>query len=165
MYTMFLLAMSSARRSIYITNPYFLPDNRMIHALTEASRRGVRVVVLLPGAIDNNIVRHASRAKFGRLLEAGIEIYEYQAGLLHAKTMTVDGIWATIGSTNLDTRSFALNEEVNAVVYHDEVVGELERIFVEDLTYSRKIELERWQSRGLMDRLLEVLSLPVRHQL
>lgn len=165
MYTMFLLAMSSARRSIYITNPYFLPDGRMMQALTEAAQRGVRVVVLLPGAIDNNIVRQASRSKFGELLEAGIEIYEYQAGLLHAKTMTVDGIWATIGSTNLDTRSFALNEEVNAVIYHNEVVGQLETIFAEDLTYSRKIDLERWRNRGFMDHLLEILSIPVRDQL
>jgi cardiolipin synthase len=165
MYTMFLLAMSSARRSIYITNPYFLPDGRMTRALTEAAQRGVRVVVLLPGAIDNNIVRHASRSKFGPLLEAGIEIYEYQPGLLHAKTMTVDGIWATIGSTNLDTRSFALNDEVNAVVYHNEVVGQLEKIFADDLTYSRKIDLAQWRSRGVFEHLLEILSLPVRPQL
>ena len=165
MYTMFLLAMSSARQSIYITNPYFLPDDRMTRALTEAAQRGVRVVVLLPGAIDNNIVRQASRSQFGTLLEAGIEIYEYQAGLLHAKTMTVDGIWATIGSTNLDTRSFALNDEVNAVVYHNEVVGQLEKIFADDLTFSRKIDLEKWRNRGFVNQLLEVLSIPVRPQL
>jgi cardiolipin synthase len=165
MYTMFLLAMSSARRSIYITNPYFLPDRRMMRALTEASGRGVRIVVLLPGEIDNNIVRQASRSQFGELLEAGIEIYEYQAGLLHAKTMTVDGIWATIGSTNLDTRSFALNDEVNAVVYHNEVVGQLEKVFADDLTYSKKIDLEEWRNRGFVDHLLEVLSFPIRPQL
>jgi cardiolipin synthase A/B len=165
MYTMFLLAISSARKTIYITNPYFLPDDRMTLALTEASRRGVRVVILLPGAIDNNIVRQASRSQFGTLLEAGIDIYEYQAALLHAKTMTVDGIWATIGSTNLDTRSFALNDEVNAVVYHNEVVGQLEKIFAEDLTYSRKVDLEQWRSRGFVDRLLEALSFPVRGEL
>src|SRR6185503_6131286 len=81
------------------------------------------------------------------------------------KTMTVDGIWATIGSTNLDTRSFALNDEVNAVIYHNEVVGQLETIFADDLTYSRKIDLERWRSRGFVDRLLEILSIPVRDQL
>jgi len=98
MHTMFLLAISSARRSIYITNPYFLPDTRMTRALIEAPGRGVRVVVLLPGAIDNNIVRQASRSKLGELLKAGIEIYEYQAGLLHAKVMTVDGIGATRSS-------------------------------------------------------------------
>src|SRR5512145_458515 len=151
MYTMFLLAMSSARRSIYITNPYFLPDGRMTRVLAEAPRRGVRVVVLLPGAIDNNIVRHASRSQFGPLLEAGVEIYEYQAGLLHAKTMTVDGIWATIGSTNLDTRSFALNEELNAVLYDKDVAGRLEKIFADDLTYSRKVDYARWRDRGFFN--------------
>jgi len=165
MYTMFLLAMSSARRSIYITNPYFLPDGRMTRVLAEAPRRGVRVVVLLPGAIDNNIVRHASRSQFGPLLEAGVEIYEYQAGLLHAKTMTVDGIWATIGSTNLDTRSFALNEELNAVLYDKDVAGRLEKIFADDLTYSRKVDYARWRGRGFFNRLLELLSLPVREQM
>jgi cardiolipin synthase len=165
MYTTFLLAMSSARQSIYITNPYFLPDDRMTRVLMEAPNRGVRVVVLLPGAIDNNIVRQASRSKFGELLEAGIEIYEYQAGLLHAKTMTVDGIWATIGSTNLDSRSFALNTELNAVVYDKEVVSRLEKIFADDLTYARKVHLRRWRGRGFLDQLLEILSLPVRSQL
>jgi cardiolipin synthase A/B len=121
--------------------------------------------VLLPGAIDNNIVRQASRSKFGGLLEAGIEIYEYQAGLLHAKVMTVDGIWATIGSTNLDSRSFALNEELNAVVYHTTAVAQLEQIFAEDLRHSRKVEYPQWRGRGFFNQLLEVLSLPVREQL
>ena len=165
MYTMFLLAMSSARRSIYITNPYFLPDGRMTRVLAEAPRRGVRVVVLLPGAIDNNIVRHASRSQFGPLLEAGVEIYEYQAGLLHAKTMTVDGIWATIGSTNLDSRSFSRNDELNLVVYSADVAGRLEKIFADDLTYSRKVDYARWRGRGFFNRLLELLSLPVREQM
>lgn len=165
MYTMFLLAMSSARQSIYITNPYFLPDDRMTRVLTEAPGRGVRVVVLLPGAIDNNIVRHASRSRFGELLKAGIEIYEYQAGLLHAKTMTIDGVWATIGSTNLDSRSFALNEELNAVVYDREVVSRLEKIFADDLTNAQRVRYRRWRGRGVVDRLLELLSLPFREQL
>jgi len=165
MYTMFLLAMSSARRSIYITNPYFLLDDRMTRVLTEAAARGVRVVVLLPGAIDNNIVRHASRSTLGRLLRAGIEIWEDQAGLLHAKTMNIDGIWATIGSTNLDTRSFALNEELNAVIYDKDVAGQLETHFADDLRYSRRIDYKEWRSRGFFPRLLELLSLPVREQL
>jgi len=165
MYTMFLLAITSARRSIYVTNPYFLPDARMTQALIDAPGRGVRVVVLLPGAIDNNIVRQASRSKFGELLKAGIEIYEYQPGLLHAKVMTVDGIWATIGSTNLDSRSFALNEELNAVVYHTSVVAKLEEVFAEDLKYSRRIEWDQWRRRGFFSQLLEMLSLPVREQL
>ena len=99
----------------------------------------------------------AGRSKF--------EIYEYQSGLLHAKTMTVDGIWATIGSKNLDTRSFALNDEVNAVVYKNEVVGQLEKGFADDLTYSRKVDLEQWRHRGFLDHLLELLSLPDHPQL
>ena len=165
MYTTFLLAMSSARQSIYITNPYFLPDGRMIRALTEARARGVRIVVLLPGAIDNNIVRHASRSKFGQLMEAGIEIYEYQAGLLHAKTMVVDGIWATVGSTNMDSRSFSLNDELNLVVYSVDIAGQLEKIFADDLAHSRKIDHEQWNRRGPIDRLLELLSLPIRREL
>jgi cardiolipin synthase A/B len=164
MYTMFLLAMSSARRSIYITNPYFLPDGRMIRVLTEAPHRGVRVAVLLPGQSDNNIVRQASRSKFGELIKAGIEVYEYQAGLLHAKTMTIDGVWATIGSTNLDSRSFALNEELNLVVYDREVASHLEKVFAGDLAYSRRIHYRQWRGRSLIDRLLELLSIPVREQ-
>src|SRR5512145_2192870 len=105
-------------------------------------------LVLLPGAIDNNIVRQASRSTFGALLQAGIEIYEYQAGLLHAKTMTIDGIWATIGSTNLDTRSFALNEELNAVIYNKDVAAQLEQHFADNLRYSRRIDYKQWRSRG-----------------
>lgn len=165
MYTMFLLALSGARHSIHITNPYFLPDDRMIRALTEAAGRGVRVAILLPGAIDNNIVQHASRSKLGDLLKAGIEVHEYRPGLLHAKTMTIDAVWATVGSTNLDPRSFGLNEELNLVMYDREVAERLEKIFVEDLTYSRKIDYERWRSRGPVDRLLELLTLPARDQL
>ena len=95
MYTMYLLAISSARREIYLTNPYFLPDERMEEALLAAVRRGVRVVALTPGKIDHNIVRSASRRGFGRLLKGGVEIFEYRAALLHAKTMVVDGAWAT----------------------------------------------------------------------
>src|SRR5262249_4461084 len=110
MYTTFLLAMSSARRSIYITNPYLVLDGRMEAALLSAVNRGVTVVVLTPGAIDHNIVRQASRGRWGRMLRAGVQIYEYVPALLHAKMMVIDGVWATVGSTNLDNRSFALND-------------------------------------------------------
>jgi PLD-like domain len=98
MYTMYLFSISSARRSIYLTNPYFVPDETIRDALLSARARGVRVVLLLPGAIDHELVVAASSAGFGRLLDAGVEIFEYQAGLLHAKTMTIDGAWAMVGS-------------------------------------------------------------------
>ena len=89
MYTMFLLAMASARRTIYITNPYFVPDGKMIETLIRARQRGVRIVLLLPGAIDHNIVRQASRSQLGGLLKAGVQVYEYRAALLHSKTMVI----------------------------------------------------------------------------
>jgi cardiolipin synthase len=165
MYTMFLLAMASARRTIYITNPYFVPDDKMIGTLVQARKRGVRVVLLLPGAIDHNLVRQASRSQLGRLLQAGVQIYEYRAALLHSTTMVIDSIWATVGSTNLDRRSFELNEELNLVVYDGTVARRLERVFVSDVEQSRQVTYEQWQRRGFMSRVLEVLSLPVRGQL
>ncbi|HSB62077.1 MAG TPA: phospholipase D-like domain-containing protein [Vicinamibacteria bacterium] len=164
-YAMFLLAVSSARRSIYLTTPYFVPDGQLTDALARARERGVRVVLLLPGATDSELVRQAGRAGFGRLLEAGVEIYEYQAGLLHAKTMSVDGVWATVGSANLDRRSLGLNDEVNLVAYDRAVATRLERIFFEDLAHARRVEETRWRSRGAWDRLVEFLSAPLRGQL
>ena len=165
MYTMYLLAVSSARRTIYMTNPYFLPDDQMRKALLDAKRRGVKVVLLLPGAIDNNIVRQASRGGFGELLDAGIEIHEYRSGLLHAKTMSVDGLWSTVGSTNVDNRSFALNDELNVALYDADTTARLEKIFVEDLQHSQPVDSARWRARGPVDRLLELLAMPFKPQL
>jgi cardiolipin synthase len=165
MYTMFLLAMASARRTIYITNPYFVPDDKMIGTLVQARQRGVRVVLLLPGAIDHNLVRQASRSQLGRLLQAGVQVYEYRAALLHSKTMVIDSMWATVGSTNLDRRSFELNEELNLVVYNGDIARRLERVFVDDLERSRQVTYEQWKNRGIVSRVLEMLALPVRGQL
>ena len=164
MYTTFLLAVNSAQRSIsiHITNPYFVIDERMRDALLAARRRGVRVLVLVPGAIDHNIVRQASRRQFGDLLRAGIEIYEYLPALLHSKTMVIDSIWATIGSTNLDNRSFAVNDELNVIVYNRGVAQRLESVFSDDIAHSRRVTLKEWKSRGLTARLLETLALPIR---
>jgi cardiolipin synthase len=165
MYTTFLLAISSARHSIYITNPYFVPDDRMLDAIAASVRRGVRVAVMVPGVIDHSLVRQAGRRHFGRLLKAGVEIYEYGPGLLHAKTMVVDSRWATIGSTNLDNRSFALNDELNLVLYDAGVARRLERVFETDLGSARKVELRAWRRRGLRERLMELLAVPLDGQL
>jgi cardiolipin synthase len=161
-YTALLLALSSARRSIYVTNPYFVLDEKMTEALLTARKNGARVVVLVPGTIDHNVVRQASRAGFGQLLLAGIEIYEYRAALLHAKTMVIDGVWSTVGSTNLDNRSFALNDELNVICYDAAVARRLEEVFEEDLAHSSKVTYEAWDDRGLYERLLELLALPIR---
>jgi cardiolipin synthase A/B len=162
MYTTFLLAVNSAQRSIHITNPYFVIDEGMRDALRAARRRNVRVMVLVPGAIDHNIVRQASRRQFGELLRAGIRIYEYAPALLHSKTMVIDGVWATIGSTNLDNRSFAVNDELNVIVYNRDVAQRLEAVFADDLAHSREITLEGWKKRGITAKLLETLALPIR---
>jgi cardiolipin synthase len=165
MYTMFLLALASARQSIHITNPYFVPDDKMIVTLMDAARRGVRVVLLIPGAIDHNLVRQASRSEFGRLLKSGVLIYEYRPALLHAKTMVIDGVWATVGSTNLDNRSFALNEELNVAVYDAGVAQRLESVFTQDLANSRPVTYKDWSRRGLRSRFLEFIALPLREQM
>ncbi|HWC04141.1 MAG TPA: cardiolipin synthase [Methylomirabilota bacterium] len=160
MYTTFLLALSSARRSIKVTNPYVLLDEQMSETLVQAARRGVRVSFLVPAATDHPLVRHAGRRQFGRLLKAGIEIYEYTAALLHAKTMVIDGTWATVGSTNLDHRSFKLNDELNVVAYGTQFAGQLEKVFEDDLRYARQITLEAWNDRGIRGRFFELLAIP-----
>ena len=123
------------------------------------------MTLLLPGAIDHNIVRQASRSELGQLLSAGIHIYEYRAGLLHAKTMVIDGIWATVGSTNLDRRSFALNDELNLIVYDATIARQMQQVFEADLQESQKVTLEKWKRRGVFSKFLEMLAIPIRDQL
>jgi cardiolipin synthase len=165
MYTMYLLAIASARHTIQVTNPYFLPDEQMEEALRAAVARGVQVTVITPGKIDHNVVRSASRRGFGDLLRAGIQIYEYQAALLHSKTMVIDGVWATLGSTNFDRRSFALNDELNLVLFDRAVVGRLVDVFQKDLSRSQRVTYEAWANRGLRAKLLEIFVIPLESQL
>jgi cardiolipin synthase len=164
-YMLFLLSISSAKKSILITNSYFIPDDTMIEALLKAAARGVRVVVLVPGKIDHQITYRASRSNYGRMLLGGIQIFEYTAALMHAKTMVVDGVWATVGSTNFDNRSFALNEELNLTVYDSGLARRLEEAFEQDLKYSRKITYEEWNSRGIGERIYEIFAFPVKEYL
>jgi cardiolipin synthase len=161
-YMLFLLSITSAKKSILITNPYFIPDDLMIEALLGAAGRGVQVIVLVPGKIDHKITYRASRSSYGRMLLGGIQIYEYMPALMHAKTMVVDGIWATIGSTNFDNRSFALNEELNLTVYDGGVAERLHKIFHDDLKYSKKITYEAWEARGFKEKFFELFAYPIR---
>lgn len=164
-YMLLLLSISSARKSIHLSNPYFLPDERMQEALLDAVKRGVSVVVLTPGKIDHKLVYWASRRGFEPLLLGGIQIYEYQAALMHAKTMVVDGIWAHVGTTNLDNRSFALNEEINLIAYDHAVAGELEKAFADDLKHSKKLTYEDWKARPWREKFLEFFTIPLKEQL
>jgi cardiolipin synthase len=164
-YMLFLLSINSAKKSILITNPYFIPDNVMTEALVKAATRGVRVVVLLPGEIDSQLTYTSSRSHYGPLLLGGVQIFEYKASLMHAKTIVVDGVWSTIGSTNFDNRSFALNQEINLTVYDSGIAHRLEEIFQEDLKYSQQITYEQWRSRSIFERFIEFFALPIKEQL
>jgi cardiolipin synthase A/B len=164
-YMLFLLSINSAKKSILITNPYFIPDNVMTEALVKAAKRGVQVVVLLPGEIDSQLTYTASRSHYGPLLLGGVEVFEYKASLMHAKTIVIDGVWSTIGSTNFDNRSFALNQEINLTVYDSGMAHRLEEIFQEDLKYSQKITYEQWRSRSIFERLGEFFAFPIKEQL
>ena len=164
-YMLLLLSISSARKSIHLSNPYFLPDERMQEALLNAVKRGVSVVVLTPGKIDHKLVYWASRRGFEPLLLGGIQIYEYQVALMHAKTMVVDGVWAHVGTTNLDNRSFALNEEINLIAYDRAVAGELETAFAADLKHSKRLTYEAWKARPWREKFLELFTIPLKEQL
>jgi len=165
MYSTLLIALNAAQQSIRITNPYFLLDEAMMQAVLDRIRRGVTVEVLVPGTIDHAFVRQASRATWGPLLKAGVRIHEYRPALLHAKTMVIDGRWATVGSTNLDPRSFALSQELNAIVYDRGVARRLEEVFAADLAHATAIDYAAWRERGLRARLFELLVFPVRDML
>jgi cardiolipin synthase len=164
-YMLFLLSINSAKKSIFITNPYFIPDKVMTEALVKAAKRGVRVVVLLPGEADSQLTYTSSRSHYGPLLLGGVQIFEYKASLMHAKTITVDGVWSTIGSTNFDNRSFALNQEINLTAYDSGLAHRLEEIFQEDLKYSQQITYEQWRSRSIFERFVELFAFPIKEQL
>lgn len=159
--SLILLSIAAARRSIFITTPYFVPDRALQNALIAAVKRGVRVVILVPGRIDHTLVRTIGRGQYGRLLRAGVEIFEYRAALLHAKTMSVDGLWAMVGSANLDTRSLALNQELNLTVFDAELAHRLEHMVTEDLRHARRLTYARWNARSFLSRVAELIALPI----
>ena len=156
---LYIISIVSATKSIYIANAYFVPDQDTTRALEGAIRRGVDVRVVVPGEYtDVPIVRQASRLHYDYLLRRGIRIFEYQPTMMHAKTMVVDGVWSTIGSSNFDERSFRLNDEVNVNVYDGGIAKEMETMFFEDLARSREITMRRWFKRPAIERLKERIA-------
>jgi cardiolipin synthase A/B len=122
-------------------------------------------MVLLPGEADSQLTYTASRSHYGPLLLGGVQVYEYKASLLHAKTIVVDGVWSTIGSTNVDNRSFALNQEINLTVYDSGIAQRLEQVFQEDLKHAQRVDYEQWRSRSIYERVIEIFGFPIREQL
>lgn len=154
-YKAYALAMQDAKKSIHLTSAYFVPDQQIVDALTAAARRGVDVKVVLPGVSDSGLVFYAGHALYSQLLAAGVKIYELQVAVLHAKTAVIDGTWSTVGSTNIDMRSFMHNNELNVVVLGEAFGGDMENAFAEDLRDSRQVTLQSWNNRPVADRLRE----------
>jgi cardiolipin synthase len=154
-YAEWLSALLHAERSIHLTMAYFVPDPQIIRALKDAAARGVDVVILLPGVSDFWAVLEAGRSHYADLLGAGVKIYERRDSLLHAKTAVIDGVWSTVGSTNLDWRSFLHNDEINAVILGESFGQEMEQMFRADLQHAVPITAEEWAQRGLAARARE----------
>ena len=157
-YRALLAAIDNARRSVHLTMAYFAPGPEMVAALSGAARRGVDVHLILPSMSDFAPVLNAGRSYYAELLEAGVKIAELQDAVLHSKTAVIDGVWSTIGSSNMDWRSLADNNEANVVVLGDDFGLEMERLFRRDLDKSEVIDAQRWAHRPLPQRLKEWLA-------
>ena len=151
--------LASARKSLQITTPYFLPDRSARAEMVRAVReRGVELKIIVPGGhSDHLLTRRSSRRLFGDLLQAGAKIYEYEPAMIHAKTMIVDGAWSVVGSTNFDNRSFGLNDEINLAARDKKLAARLAEDFATDLAESREVTYEEWRRRSIFERMHEWL--------
>lgn len=167
MQLMYLLSFAAARKEIRLGTAYFVPDQLTVDELVKARRRGVQVQLILPGKqqTDVPITHHASRAMWGDLLKAGVEIYEYQPTMYHCKLMVVDGMWSSVGSTNLHNRGFRLNGEANLNILDPQFAAHQERLFDQDLQRCRRVTLEEWEDRPFGERFQECLASLLRWQL
>lgn len=162
LYQEIVQAIRGAKKYIHLTTPYFVPDRRIRRILKLAAKRGVDVKILLPESSDVPLVDWASSSYYGKLLSAGVQIFHYQGELLHAKTAVIDGEWATIGSFNLDSLSFLYNYEANMVSTNKEFADELNYYFQNDLKSAKEITLYNWKNRPDNQKLLEIITLPIR---
>lgn len=154
-YVTLVSAIVSSETNVYITDAYFAPDRQMLHALERAARRGVDVRLLLPSQSDESFIVSAERSHYAELLKAGVKIYEWQGEMLHAKTATIDGVWSTVGTSNLDWWSIARDNELNAVILSHSFGDEMNLMFLQDLETSKQIQAARWKQRGWRERLRE----------
>jgi cardiolipin synthase len=157
----FRLAIAGASENIRIITPYFIPGPRVVRSLLRAAASGVKVQMILPSISDVPLVKLASRAYLTPLLKAGVEIYERQGTILHAKVMLIDDCWVTLGSANLDFRSFHRNYEINVIVDSREFGSQVERMFDDDLSKSRRVTYTEYEKRSLFERFLERLCDPI----
>jgi cardiolipin synthase A/B len=154
-FIVYVAAITFAEHSIHLTNAYFVPDRQILDAFKDAARRGVDVKIILPSITDSKSLLQAQRYTYSALLKAGVKIYERRNSLLHSKTAVIDGVWATVGSTNMDSWSMLSDDEVNAVVLSREFAVEMEKMFAKDLAESDPILWEKWKKRSLFKRIME----------
>ena len=158
MYLTLISAIGNAEREVHITQAYFVPDPQLLKALTDAAGRGVDVKLILPSKSDSSTVFHAGRSHYSTLLKGGVKLYERRGTVLHSKTASIDGVWSTVGSTNLDWRSFLDNDEIDAVVIGREFGRQMKAMFENDLAASEAIDLQRWERRPLSVRFKEWMA-------
>lgn len=154
-FIMYVSAVMFAEKTVHLTNSYFVPDRQLVDALTAAARSGVDVKIILPKESDSQLALQAGRYHYAELLDAGVRLYELRDAVLHAKTAVIDDVWSTVGSTNMDFRSFSSNNELNAVILSSAFASEMEQMFRRDLEKSDPITREGWQKRPLFDRVRE----------
>jgi cardiolipin synthase len=160
------VAIAAAEKTLYITNPYCTPTDDFVHLLAEATKRGVDVKLIIPGKHnDQPVTKSAGSQSYGKLLEAGVEIYEYRPTMIHSKTMVVDGHFSLFGTSNLDPRSSQINEEIDVSVYDVNFGAAMDRVFLDDLKLAKPYTMEDFESRSLKDRFLEWVLIPIRSQL
>jgi len=157
-YVTLISAIVNSETNVYITDAYFAPDRQMLHALENAARRGVHVELLVPSQSDEPLTVSAGRSHYASLLKAGVKIYEWRGQMLHAKTATVDGVWSTVGTSNLDWWSITRDNEVNAIILGHSFAQDMEQMFRNDLRSARQIELAQWKDRGMGERLDETFA-------
>lgn len=157
-YVTLVSAINSAEIEVLLTNAYFMPDPQLLAALTAAVARGVDVRLVLPSHSDSALVFHGGRSHYDELLAHGVKIFERREALMHAKTAVIDGVWSTVGSTNLDWRSFLHNDEINAVVLGEEFGDRMRAAFESDVALSDQITLEQWRRRSLSVRIMELFA-------
>jgi cardiolipin synthase len=157
---------AAAEKRIWLTNPYCTPSDNQVDLLVKAVQRNVDVRLILPGPHnDQPLTQSAGRSAYGRMLEGGVKIFEYQPTMIHSKTMVADGLFSMLGSSNIDARSSEINEEIDVVVYDEAFGRQMEAAFEKDLAQSREYTLQEFRNRSLWERVTEYLALPFRSQL
>ncbi|WP_296445230.1 cardiolipin synthase [Rhodoferax sp. UBA5149] len=158
MYLTLISAIGNAEKEVHLTNAYFVPDPQLLKSLIDAAARGVDVKLILPSQSDSSIVFHAGRSHYSNLLKGGVKLYERGGAMLHSKTAVIDGVWSTVGSTNLDWRSFLDNDELNAVILGRDFAQKMQASFSADLEASQAIDPESWERRALSLRVKEWMA-------